>query len=350
MRATTPALQPLPQLVGIAKTGVASSRKALSSLYAVLAESVEAEFGPLLAIPDLSEDAVSLLSTSIEGQVDTMHDLIRTFRLYDGVGSALCGGVFVRACLITSAWGAAMARAGFPQLAPYAALPMRSCAVDMIVALVLLGKVGTGGAGVRHWAHIVVPGPHTFMVTLFWWLLPLLVHVVCGPQHASAPMLCDKSGAPRHRTECSIKTAVLQVFGEVFSEAGEVRAGVRLGWQPLLVLCAPCIHLLVLCTPVTPHQAFLRVSPIQFAIRRIVCPVILLNCTETRILLPVVVRSVLGTCFCRCSGCCYVGISPPRSARCALLVGPGCVTSLWSRLRVAMKAELAIMAHVLLLR
>ena len=210
---------------------MASSRKALSDLYAVLVESVEAEFGPLLSLPDMSEDTVSLLSTSIDGQVDVMHDLIRTFRLYDGVGSALCGGVFVRACSLMAAWAGALGDR-VPLSSQYLSVPMRSCGVDMIIALVLLAKVGTLVFAPRLWLSLgrlqiatclVCEQPRAPLSPFHFSSLPFL----CTCQHAAAPMLCDKSGAPRHRTECSIKTAVLQVFGEVFSEAGEVSHCVR---------------------------------------------------------------------------------------------------------------------------
>ena len=158
-----------------------------------------------------------------------------------------------------------------------------------------------------------------------------------------------------------MKTAVLQLFSELFSEAGEVGT-VQTVLSPRFTLFVCCLtasqQTLWTSTlaqrvsssflPLCLRQALARLSPITFVVRRVLCPVVLLNCTETRILLPVVFRAVLSTyalradCFaCRVSVVCL---------RACVMRSPDCVSSLWSRLRSALKNELSVMAFVLLLR
>ncbi len=151
----------VPQVAHAAKAGVVASRKALSSLYSALVENVEAELGAALTSPDLSEDAVAQLSKFVEEQAVVMQALIRTFRLFDGVGAALCRSAAARGCQLMQAWACAMTAAGFPGLASYTTLPTRSCAVDMIVSLVLLAKVRPLGSVAlpSSWRHLA-PRPH----------------------------------------------------------------------------------------------------------------------------------------------------------------------------------------------
>jgi hypothetical protein len=131
--------------VSAAKQGVISSRKALSGLFAVLTESLEAEFAPVFSPGEGSEDRVPAdVFATVEGQAGIVQDLIRTFRLYDGVGPAMCTSVFVIVARLLAAWGSKVTAAGVPSLAylvPSQLPAARSCAVDALVAIVLLAKV-----------------------------------------------------------------------------------------------------------------------------------------------------------------------------------------------------------------
>ena len=42
-------------------------------------------------------------------------------------------------------------------------------------------------------------------------------------------------------------------------------------------------------------QAFKHIAPLSYFIRRIVCPAVLVNCAESRIMLPSIFKAVLGT-------------------------------------------------------
>lgn len=100
------------------------------------------------------------------------------------------------------------------------------------------------------------------------------------------------------------------------------------------------------CAPIPPPmclQVFKHITPLSYIIRRIVCPAILLNCTESRIMLPSIFKAVLGTGspFFSCLGCVL-------TRRWGYILG--CVTSMWTHYRQSLKAELGILAHVVLLR
>ena len=141
----------LPQLVLAAKSGVSSSRKAISGLFAVLVESVEAEFEGVLCGADTPSDGRGAEAPfAIEGYGDIMQDMIRVFRLYDTVSAAMCRSVFVASMRLVAVWSQMMSRAGtagMEYLVPTSTSGLiRSCAIDALVAIVILAKVLIGCA------------------------------------------------------------------------------------------------------------------------------------------------------------------------------------------------------------
>ena len=122
-----------------------SSRRGLSGLFGVLAESLEAEFATVLTPMEGEEkDGASDALATVIGQADILQDLIRVFRMYDGVGPALCGAVFTSAARLMSAWSTNIgtaAGASLTYLAPAHLSTARSCSIDILVAIVLLAKV-----------------------------------------------------------------------------------------------------------------------------------------------------------------------------------------------------------------
>jgi hypothetical protein len=74
-------------------------------------------------------------------------------------------------------------------------------------------------------------------------------------------MECRADGSVKHQFEQLTKSACLELLSEIFTTAGE---------------------------------AFKRVGAISYAVRRLVCPVVLLNCTDNKVLRQQIFRPVLG--------------------------------------------------------
>lgn len=80
-------------------------------------------------------------------------------------------------------------------------------------------------------------------------------------QIASLPLHVDEDGNPRSVSDLQTKVVALQLCGETVSAAGDT---------------------------------FKHIAPLSYLIRRIVCPAVLANCSESRILVPSIFKAVLG--------------------------------------------------------
>lgn len=95
----------------------------------------------------------------------------------------------------------------------------------------------------------------------------------------------DEAGNPRSVSDLQTKVAALQLCGESVAAAGEV-----CGTATLARFAMPAHRVAV--------QVFKRMPPLSYFIRRIVCPAVLVNCADARIMLPSIFKAVLGIARC----------------------------------------------------
>jgi hypothetical protein len=149
-----------PQNLTNAKHGVEASKKALKKVIVELMQSVDVEFGAVLAGADADAGEVSC-----DVMTAPMHDIVRWFRQFEVVSPAMYNRVHRSVSQMVLAWAAAT---GVAALVAAAARPLeqfRSCAVDVLVALVLISKVRS-----RRFVHVVAVAAvavcHLFVVVI----------------------------------------------------------------------------------------------------------------------------------------------------------------------------------------